>query len=60
MVLKICCKSSLVYLGTKSAAAKITARKKFALGVPAGWLDNSLSNQLYGKKSKKAMEGRSL
>ena len=53
-VLKIYCKSFLVYLGTGNAMAKIIVIGRFAFKDSAGWLDNLSFDSRGGKKSKRA------
>lgn len=58
MVLRICGKFFLVYLGTKDAVARIAI--KYSPTGLAGWLDNSSSDLENGEKPERATERRSL
>ena len=49
-VLKICCKSFLVYLGTTRVAIRIKVMERFAFEGPADWFDNFESG---GEKESK-------
>ena len=57
MVLKMRCKSFMVYLGTGSVAAGTTATGKFALRGPASYSNIPLSDSGVEEKLKGATEG---
>lgn len=50
-VLKICCKSFLVYLGARDTVSETIAMERFVSWGPADWLDKLLSDSRNGKKS---------
>lgn len=60
MVLRVCCKFSLVYLGIENIIVGTLAIEKFVLGGLAGWLHNFLTNLGGREESRKATEGSSL
>lgn len=57
IVLRICYKSFLVYLGTRGAMVMIIAIEKFASRSPVDWSDNLSSNLGEGEvESKRVIE----
>lgn len=56
IILKICCKSSLVYLKIKNPIAKTIIIRKFALNDLIDWSDNLSSNLRGGDNLKRAIK----
>ena len=59
-ILKICYKSSLIYLEIESLEVRMIIIKKFALGNSVSWSYNLLSNLENREKLKKVTKRRSL
>ena len=59
-ILKMCCKSFIVYLGIRSATAQKTITERFSTKSPMGWLDNLSLNSRDEKELNRETEENSL
>lgn len=60
IILRICCKSSLIYLEIEGVVAKIIAKRRLAPRALMGWLNNLLSDSEDRKEFKRAKKRRFL